>query len=117
MPSTKRKGTYNLAQMRPIVAAYATHRGTKKAYCAQHDLPVHTFDYWRKRVAAVDSAAQSKGVEPKQQSSFIQLPPMSAACLSPASPAYTLHFPDGKRLDLPLPTSIDTLTHLLQITL
>ena len=98
--------------MRPLVAAYATYSGTKKAYCAQHDLNTHTFDYWRKRVAAAEAATQHPPTKSPKQNSFVELPPL------PTSAAlYTLHLPDGKRLELPLQTPIAILTQLLQITL
>ena len=106
MKPSKRKGTYTIAKMRPIVAAYANYTGTKKAYCAQHDLNPHTLDYWCKRIAAVDKPPKSS-----KQSSFIELAPFASS-----TSCYTLHFPDGKRLELPLQTPIDFLAQLIQIS-
>lgn len=101
--------------MRPIVAGYAAYSGTKKAYCAQHDLNPHTLDYWRKRIQTIDAdtpTAQDKPSKSKKQSSFVELPPLAVA---PAS-LYTLHFPDGKRLELPLQTPLEMLSALLQLS-
>lgn len=109
MSKEKRKGTYNIEKMRPIVAGYATYEGTKKSYCAKYDLNVHTFDYWRNRVKTVD-------LPNKSTNHFVELSPMSAP-LFPSSAHYLLHFPDGKRLELPMGVPSELLIQLLQISL
>ncbi len=120
MQKAKPKGTYNLAKMRSVVAGYADFAGTKKDYCARLDLNVHTFDYWRKRVRAAESPTERKNPALPASQKFVELPPpppLPATDFGTVRAVYTLHLPDGKRLDLPLCTPPAVLTHLLQISL
>ena len=105
MSNKKSKGRYTLARMRPIVAGYSTYTGTKKDYCDQFDLNIHTFDYWRKRVKELSAAKQPLPAS----SSFIELSPAGG------SDQFTLHLPDGKRLDIPLGVPASLLHALLQL--
>ena len=121
---------YTLAEMRPIVLGYTNYDGTKKAYCAIHNLAPHTLDYWRKRIRVIDgSSKQAKGQELKaskknasnvtKRGGFVSVPIPSQAFTSSfeAWTGYTLYLPDGKRLDLPPNTPIQILSHLLQTQL
>ena len=122
MSKEKRKGTYNIEKMRPIVAGYDTYQRTFKSYCGKYDLNVHTFDYWRNRVKRVDESNKSTN-------SFVKLLPPTVLRLS--NEHYLLHFPDacpspprnlgetlvGKRLELPMGVPSELLIQLLQISL
>ena len=116
MSTRKIKGTYNLEKMSPIVAAYADYNGTKKAYCAEHDLNVHTFNYWQRELNEGDRM-KTKVVKQQQNeksSHFIALaPPMPG--IKSLSPTYLLHFPDGKRLEMPIDVPSEVLIQLLKI--
>jgi len=111
----KSKGTYTIEKMRPIVEGYANFQGTKKEYCAPHDLNPYTLDYWRSRIKEIDGSVKNKKIKEDTSSpiGFIAVPPPASSV--PSASLYTLHLPDGKRLDLPLTTSIELLTQLLQI--
>jgi|TARA_B110000908_G_C10078075_1_gene368253 transposase-like protein len=119
MSKRKSKGTYNLENMRSIVADYEDYDGTKKTYCATHELNPHTFDYWRERVRAADARNVTKPTKRKisnSTSNFVELSP-TRATLKPTITHYMLHFPDGKRLELPLGVSAELLIELLKIQL
>ena len=106
----KTKGRYNLTQMRPIVEGYKNFSGTKKAYCATYDLNPYTFDYWRSRVKEVDASKSLTQKSPTHKTGFVAIPVPT----SPSFSNYTIHLPDGKRLELPSTTPISILTQLLQ---
>ena len=106
--------------MRPIVAGYRTRTGTKKEYCSACGLSPDTLDYWRRLIKEEEKLEQEKEQTTKSHSNrvgFAAIPaPKTSSASALANPsAYTLHLPDGKRLDLPTATPIEILTHLLQI--
>lgn len=122
---------YTLLEMRPLVLGYANYDGTKKAYCAMHNINPHTLDYWRKRIGLIDgSSKQVVSQEAKAAKSttgkskrggFVSVPIPSQDLTKALSfgdwSGYTLHLPDGKRLDLPSNTPTQILSELLQTQL
>ena len=116
----KRKRRRSLSEMRPIIAGYRSYDGTKKEYCSTRGLSPDTLDYWRRRIKEEEDLVESKRIVAKgqpKQVGFVSIPGPRKASESAftTSSAYTLHLPDGKRLDLPRTTPIELLTQLLQI--
>ena len=106
----KRKGTYNLNQMRPIVEGFRDFGGTKKEYCAGYNINPYTFDYWRSRVKEADATPNKTENPTVRKSRFVSIP--SPMTLPPEY--YVIHLPDGKRLELPSSTPLTILTQILQ---
>lgn len=112
MKKTKKKGTYTLEKMRPIVAGFAHFQGTKQSYCEQLDLNPHTLDYWRRRIRE-QASKEGERAETQPTGKFI---PLHRPVL-PQQDHLILHFPDGRRLQMPLSTPPALLQHLIQIQL
>lgn len=112
----KKKGTYTLENMRPIVAAYESYKGKKIDYCKEHDLNRYTFDYWRNKINSLDF--DNKSTTKNRPTKFIAVQPSSPSSID-ASIDYReciqLHMPDGKRIELPTSVSEKLLLSLLQL--
>lgn len=123
MNKKKRKGTYTLEKMRPIVAGYESYEGNKLDYCKEHDLNRYTFDYWRNKIKALDkldSGLDKKNIGKKKATKFIAVQPSSPSLIDASidyRSCFQLHMPDGKRLELPLGVSDKLLLSLLQVRL
>jgi transposase-like protein len=85
--------------MRPIVESYARYEGSKKAFCREHGLAIHTLDYWRRKFSE----------QPPKTSAFVALE------ISEPSPGQSieLHYPNGVRAVLPMETSVEILQNLI----
>lgn len=85
--------------MRPIVELYARYEGSKKAFCQEHGLAIHTLDYWRRKFSELQV----------KTSAFVALE------ISDASPGRSieLHYPNGIRAVLPMETPTEVLQHLI----
>ncbi len=85
--------------MRPIVESYARYKGSKKSFCQERGIAIHTLDYWR-----------SKFKKPEVESaSFIALE-VDAGTLDQA---IELHYPNGVRATVPVSVPEDVLQSLL----
>lgn len=87
--------------MRPIVEAYAQYKGSKKSFCLQRDIAIHTLDYWRRKF--------SSDTEGKTAGSFISLELKEFS----SSGMMEVHYPNGIEVRLPLDVPGETLYRVL----
>ena len=85
--------------MRPIVESYAQYRGSKKAFCREHGLAIHTLDYWRRKFS-----------EPSVKASAFVALELSGAS---SERSIELHYPNGVRAVLPMETPVELLQNLI----
>ncbi len=88
--------------MRPIVEAYARYKGSKKSFCKEQGVAIHTFDYWRRKF----NAAQA------EPSAFITLDVVGTA----SGQTIELHYPNGIRAIIPMEAPARIFQNLLTIT-
>lgn len=87
--------------MRPIVEAYARFTGSKKSFCSERGIAVHTLDYWRRKFSS-DTLGKAAG-------SFISLEleePLRGRMME-------IHYPNGIEVRLPVDVTGETLYKLL----
>ncbi len=87
--------------MRTIVEAYGRYKGSKKAFCQEHGLAVHTLDYWRRKFTGQQSTP----------SAFIALELNDLA----SERSIELHYPNGIRAILPMDISGEVLQNLITL--
>ena len=87
--------------MRPIVESYVQYKGSKKAFCQEYGIAVHTLDYWRRKF----------GGQPAQTSAFVALE------LNDTSVGRTikLYYPNGVRAIVSVETSVEVLQNLITL--
>ncbi|MDF0607171.1 hypothetical protein HZU77_016255 [Neisseriaceae bacterium TC5R-5] len=68
---------------------------TQKAYCAQENLALKTFEYWHRQVLATQKSR--KGFAPKVTLAAVSVPPDNAVITT----GILLYSPGGWRVDLP----------------
>ena len=85
--------------MRPIVESYAKYKGSKKVFCEEQNIAVHTLDYWRSKFNTAK----------RETSAFIALE------LATGSQGQTieLHYPNGVRAIVPLEVPAEVLQNLI----
>lgn len=123
MSKKKKKGTYTLEKMRPIVADYEFYKGKKLDYCKEHDLNRYTFDYWRNKIKALElESKDDKTITQNRPPKFIAIQAPSPSSINASvdvvndyRESIQLHMPDGKRLELPTSVSEKLLLSLLQL--
>ena len=87
--------------MLPVVEAYAVYSGSKKSFCSERGIAIHTLDYWRRKFFS-DTSGKAAG-------SFISLElkePSSGGMMQ-------VHYPNGIEVRLPLDVPGDTLYRVL----
>lgn len=87
--------------MRPIVEAYSCYKGSKKAFCLEHGLAVHTLNYWLGKLN--DRLGSSSG--------FVALEVSSGSY----EHRLEVHYPSGVRIVLPLEAPLGLLENLIQL--
>lgn len=85
--------------MRPIVESYARHEGSKKAFCEEHDLAIHTLDYWRRKFSEQQAGA----------SAFVALEISDTS----VGRSMEVHYPNGIWAVVPLDTPVEILRTLI----
>lgn len=92
-------------EMSAILTAYANRSGSKKEFCTEHQIAVHTLDYWRRKLSSKSSITSSSkdfvAVE-------IDSPPIGLG--------YELCFPNGNQLKIPSDIPMEVLQRLLKMT-
>ena len=87
--------------MRPVLEAYARYEGSKKAFCQEQSITMHTLDYWRRKF---------KGQHTKA-SAFVALE-VSDTC---AGRVIELRYPNGVRAVVPLEVPAQVLQTLITL--
>jgi len=75
------------SEMEVLLSAYSNYSGTKKAFCSEHEVNLHVFNYWQKKL---------KGTKSSPAREFIKLevsPPAVSSALS-------VIYPNGNRVEL-----------------
>ena len=85
--------------MRPIVESYAQYEGSKKTFCQEHGLAVHTLDYWRRKFSG----------QPPKTSAFVALEIDDRS----TARSIELHYPNGVRAVVPAEIPMEILQNLI----
>lgn len=88
--------------MRPIVEAYAQYKGSKKSFCKEQGVAIHTFDYWRRKFNAPQA----------NSSAFVALDVVGLSL----GQSVELHYPNGIRAIIPMEAPARIFQNLLTIT-
>jgi hypothetical protein len=98
-PSGKKMKKKTADAMRPIVELFAHYEGSKRAFCREHKLAIHTLDYWRRKFSAP---------RPKP-SAFVAVELRDR----PGGARMELYYPNGVRAVVPLEIPADILQKLI----
>ena len=92
-------------EMSEIITAYTNWSGSKKEFCTEHQIAVHTLDYWRRKLSPPST-------HPSYSHGFVPLEIASSAI----DLGYELCFPNGNQLKIPSRISMEDLQRLVKIT-
>jgi len=88
-------------KMEALIEDFSSYTGSKKSYCALHNIKVHAFDYYSKK----------QGTSTSSSGSFLPIQLQSPPPLS----QLTINYPNGTQLLLPSTTPLTLLSQLVQI--
>jgi len=90
--------------MKSIIEGFGNYEGSKKAYCDLHNIKIHVFDYYRKKLKEEEEEEnQSKNFVPIQFKHQLSIAPIE------------VHYPNGNSLILSVDMPISIITQLVQI--
>ena len=91
-------------QMRKLVKAYRNYSGSKKSFCEERGIAVHTLSYWCNKYRDEGSMLGDQG--------FVALQIEDTLAIKGT---ISLYYPSGVRAVLPLSTPIDLLSSLIKL--
>jgi len=88
-------------EMRPLIQSFAKYTGTKKAFCLENNINIHTFHYWQTKFNKQAVKFSSKKFLPLQVSNSV-------------GSKIELYYPNGLRLVMPVDTPLNILQALVK---
>jgi len=92
-------------EMSAILTAYANRSGSKKEFCSEHQIAMHTLDYWRRKLSPAPTNTSSTN-------NFVAVELDSP----PIGMGYELCFPNGNRLKMSPSISMEVLHRLVKLS-
>ena len=88
------------SEMEKVLASYSNYEGTKKAFCEEYRIKLHTFYYWQRKLRG--------GSSPNKE--FIKLELTTDEEIG----TIQIDYPNGNRLSLPSTSSVALLQALVK---
>ena len=91
------------AEMEFLLRVYRNHKGTQKDFCAAHGIKANQLHYWQRKLSKVPAAPKGN--------KFI---PLKVGGMELTN-QIEISYPNGNIVRVPMTTSVELVTQLLQI--
>ena len=88
------------SKMAALIEDFSSYTGSKKSYCALHNIKVHAFDYYSKKQETTSSPSKS----------FLPIQVQDVPTVS----HLTINYPNGNQILLPSSIPLNLLSQLVQ---